>query len=161
MRRRMLLYWTVISSSNYHSIRRESTSTNYLVHHTQNKPIRYNRPALSWAYCSSGLLYLSVVYPRVFWNTLNLGTFTFHWKCNLPMIALMSVGWSVGLSDSLKPRACRGVRCKAAFSLTFSTTPFLPTFGATPKILSATPNFEVPQPWWMMDLRMISWRPFP
>ena len=152
MRRRMLLYWTVISSSNYHSIRRESTSTNYLVHHTQNKPIRYNRPALSWAYCSSGLLYLSVVYPRVFWNTLNLGTFTFHWKC---LTCLWSPSCpSVGRSLKL-PRACRGVRCKAAISLTFSATPFLPTFGATPKILSATPNFEVPQPSWMMDFRMI------
>ena len=27
-----------------------------------------------------------------------------------------------------------------------SATPFSPTFGATPKILRATPDFEVPQP---------------
>ena len=42
------------------------------------------------------------------------------------------------------PGACRGVRCEAAISPTFSATPFSPTFGATPKILSTTPDFESP-----------------
>ena len=32
------------------------------------------------------------------------------------------------------------------FSPTISATPFSPTVGATPKILSATPYFEVHQP---------------
>ena len=44
-------------------------------------------------------------------------------------------------------RVYRGVRCEAAFSSTFSTTSFSPTFGATHKIHRATPDdFEVPQP---------------
>ena len=46
-------------------------------------------------------------------------------------------------SFMLKTGACRGVRCEAAFSPTFSGTPFSPTIGATTEILSATPNFEV------------------
>ena len=40
--------------------------------------------------------------------------------------------------------ACRGIRCD---SPTFSFTPFSLTFGTTPKILSATPDLEVPQPY--------------
>ena len=47
--------------------------------------------------------------------------------------------------------ACKGVRCEADFSTNFSATPFSPTFGPTPLILSATHNFEVHKPWWMMD----------
>ena len=43
--------------------------------------------------------------------------------------------------------ACKGVRMEAAFLPTLSATPFSPTFRATPKILSATPDFEVPQPY--------------
>ena len=45
-------------------------------------------------------------------------------------------------------RGVQRVRCEAVFSPTFSTIPFSPTF-------VATPNFEVPKPWWMMDFRMI------
>ena len=41
--------------------------------------------------------------------------------------------------------ACRGMKCNRALSPTFSTTPFSPTFGATPDILKATPDFEDPQ----------------
>ena len=42
----------------------------------------------------------------------------------------------------------RGEICEAAFSPTFSATPFSFTFGATPKIFSATPKFpsDTPNP---------------
>ena len=40
--------------------------------------------------------------------------------------------------------ACRGVRCEAALSPTFSARHFSSTFGAAPKSLSATPNFRSP-----------------
>ena len=46
---------------------------------------------------------------------------------------------------TVMPIFFRGVRCDAVFSPSFSATPHAPTFGVTPKILSATPDYEVPQ----------------
>ena len=84
----------------------------------------------------------------------------------------MSQGWPTTISDQLTTRwsrangsiakdtithrgVCRGVRWEAAVSPTLSATSFSPNAGATPKILSATADFEVHQPCSMMDYRMI------
>ena len=54
----------------------------------------------------------------------------------------------------------REVRSKQHSHQFFGATLFSPTFGMTPKILSTTLDFEVPQPCCMIDFRMISlWRP--
>ena len=56
--------------------------------------------------------------------------------------ALLQVWWDLRIRD-VSAGACRVVRY-AASSPTFSATLFSPTFGATPKINSTTPDFVAP-----------------